>query len=288
MMKVPFIITLVIFVVNIYTIDFAQVLKVNYFPNVFVKLFATSKTIQYEVPKAASELESFYANQTDILNIYKKLGLDYASYYNSISNNVVEWKNYYGISLVAVNRALALFFRIYIMILVMSVLTNSTRPILLTKSIEDVLWPFKLLRFPVHIVAMIISIALRFIPTLLDESTRIMKAQSSRGVDFKNGKIKDKIVAFTTLIIPLFVSSFAKAEDLSNSMETRGYDPYEKRTKYRQLKLRWQDFAIALIVIAIIVLVSFSSYLWRHFDNIDQWFNLTNQVKVVLKGFLIV
>jgi energy-coupling factor transport system permease protein len=79
---------------------------------------------------------------------------------------------------------------------------------------------------------MIISIALRFIPTLLIEANRIMQAQASRGVDFKNGSFKAKIKSTVTLIIPLFVIAFGKAEDLSNAMETRGYDPYAKRTRY--------------------------------------------------------
>jgi energy-coupling factor transport system permease protein len=91
---------------------------------------------------------------------------------------------------------------------------------------------------PVHIIALIISIALRFIPTLLEESQRIMKAQASRGVDFKNGNYKSKAKSLITLIIPLFVSAFAKAEDLGNAMETRGYDPYEKRTKYREYPIK--------------------------------------------------
>ncbi|SFW06501.1 Energy-coupling factor transporter transmembrane protein EcfT [Chlamydia abortus] len=82
---------------------------------------------------------------------------------------------------------------------------------------------------------MIISIALRFIPTLLDEANRIMKAQASRGVDFKHGKLKDKTKAFIVLIVPLFVASFSKANDLADAMTSRGYDPYAKRSKYRQL-----------------------------------------------------
>ncbi|MEE3928565.1 energy-coupling factor transporter transmembrane component T [Mycoplasmopsis ciconiae] len=148
----------------------------------------------------------------------------------------------------ALNKTITLFIRIYTMILCTTILTNTTKPILLTKAIEDLLFPLKLIKVPVHIIAMIISIALRFIPTLLDEATRIMKAQSSRGVDFKSGSIKEKVTAFTTLIIPLFVSSFAKAEDLSNALETRGYDPYQKRTRYRQLHFGWRDVIIILIV----------------------------------------
>lgn len=146
--------------------------------------------------------------------------------------------------------------RIYIMILITTLLTATTRPMALTRAIEDLLLPLKLLFIPVHIIAMIISIALRFIPTLLEEAQRIMKAQASRGVDFKNGNVKSKAKSMVTLIIPLFVSAFAKAEDLGNAMETRGYDPYEKRTRYRVYPINWRDILVSLFVIGIIVVIA--------------------------------
>lgn len=142
--------------------------------------------------------------------------------------------------------------RIYIMIIITTLLTATTRPIALTRAIEDLLLPLKLLFVPVHIIAMIISIALRFIPTLLEEAQRIMKAQSSRGVDFKNGNAKSKAKSMITLIIPLFVTAFSKAEDLGNAMETRGYDPYAKRTRYRAYPIKWVDVLIAILVMGLI------------------------------------
>ena len=147
--------------------------------------------------------------------------------------------------------------RIYIMIIFTTLLTATTRPIALTRSIEDLLLPLKLLFIPVHIIAMIISIALRFIPTLLEEAQRIMKAQASRGVDFKNGNMKSKAKSMITLIIPLFVSAFSKAEDLANAMETRGYDPYAKRTRYRAYPIKWLDVATFILVVGIIVTTAF-------------------------------
>ncbi|ADE19864.1 energy-coupling factor transporter transmembrane component T family protein [Mycoplasma crocodyli] len=174
---------------------------------------------------------------------------------------LIIWPKYgYALTYEAINKAIALFFRIYTMILITTLLTNTTKPILLTKALEDLMFPLKLLFVPVHIVAMIISIALRFIPTLLDEANRIMKAQSSRGVDFKNGKMKEKIIAFTTLIIPLFVSSFAKAEDLSYAMETRGYDPYAKRSKYRKLTFGLKDVIISLFILLLITFLIINIY----------------------------
>lgn len=149
-----------------------------------------------------------------------------------------------------------LMMRIYIMIIITTLLTATTKPIALTKAIEDVLFPLRLIFVPVHIIAMIISIALRFIPTLLEEAQRIMKAQSSRGVDFKNGGIKSKSKSLITLIIPLFVSAFAKAEDLSQAMETRGYDPYQKRTRYRVYVPKLRDYLGMIAIIGVITIVA--------------------------------
>ncbi|WP_426461310.1 energy-coupling factor transporter transmembrane component T family protein [Mycoplasma hafezii] len=279
MMKIPLFIAIVLFIVNIYTLDLQSVIKLDYLPKQFVVLFAKSDKYIYDVPLNPDALDNFVKEQDKILQIYN--ALDIKNAFQQVQENgkdIYEWTNYYGLSLAALNRTVSLFVRIYIMILAMSVLTNSTRPILLTKSIEDILWPFKLLKLPVHIVAMIISIALRFIPTLLDEANRIMKAQTSRGVSFKHGSFKDKIVALTTLIIPLFVSSFAKAEDLSNSMETRGYDPYQKRTKYRLLKPGWTDFFTGLVVVIVIIGLSIFSYYINHFPadfpEVIKWFNI--------------
>ncbi len=129
-------------------------------------------------------------------------------------------------------------FRLVLMIALTLVITASTSPLDLTYAIEWYLSPLKVIRFPSHEVAMTMSIALRFIPTLLEETYRIMKAQASRGVDFMHGKLKEKLTAMVSLIVPLFISAFQRSEELANAMEARGYDPSAKRTRYR--KLRWQ------------------------------------------------
>ena len=175
------------------------------------------------------------------------------------SNNGSDWEySWWSLRLnyEVVRSTLIIMLRIYIIIMITSLLTATTKPMALTKAIEDLLLPLKIIKVPVHIIAMIISIALRFIPTLLEETQRIMKAQASRGVDFKNGNIKTKAKSMVTLIIPLFVSAFAKAEDLGNAMETRGYDPYEKRTKYRSYPIKAKDIITALFIISIILLMA--------------------------------
>jgi energy-coupling factor transport system permease protein len=123
----------------------------------------------------------------------------------------------------AIFQTLYITFRLALMIMITTSLTATTKPLDLTLAIEDLLAPMKRFGVPAHEIAMMISIALRFIPTLIEETERIMKAQASRGVDLKEGKFKEKIMAILSLIVPLFVSSFQRAEDLADAMEARGY-----------------------------------------------------------------
>lgn len=178
---------------------------------------------------------------------------------NKSSASDLDWVNINGvfkINYVIIATTANIMIRVYSIILAMTLLTLTTPPILLTKALDWYFTPLKLLKIPTHIFIIIISIALRFIPTLVDESQRILKAQASRGVDFKNGSLRMKIKASIVLIIPLFVSAFSKAEDLSNAMETRGYNPYEKRTSYVNWKFWWFDIVALICVLAIIVLTA--------------------------------
>ena len=138
--------------------------------------------------------------------------------------------------------------RLILMVSLTMVLTSTTKPMELTYAFEWYMYPLKLIRFPVHEIAMTLSIALRFIPTLLDETDRIMKAQSSRGVDFNHGFIFKRFKAVISLIVPLFVSAIQRSEELSDAMEARGYNPRAKRTKYRKLSFSWRD-AIAFLLV---------------------------------------
>ena len=137
--------------------------------------------------------------------------------------------------------------RLILMIALTMVLTSSTKPMDLTYAFEWYMAPLKIIRFPVHEIAMTLSIALRFIPTLLDETNRIMKAQSSRGVDFNRGGIFKRFRAVISLIVPLFVSSIQRSEELSDAMEARGYNPRAKRTRYRKLRFSFLD-ALAIFI----------------------------------------
>ena len=141
--------------------------------------------------------------------------------------------------------------RLIMMISLTMVLTSTTKPMDLTYAFEWYMTPFKIINFPVSEIAMTLSIALRFIPTLLDETDRIMKAQASRGVDFNHGRLGKRIKAIISLIIPLFVSAIERSEELSNAMEARGYDPKAKRTRYRILHFSYRDI-IAFLAVGII------------------------------------
>lgn len=151
--------------------------------------------------------------------------------------------------------AARIIMRLVMMIMITMILTATTRPLDLTFALEWYMYPLMVFHFPVSEIAMMLSIALRFIPTLLDDADRIMKAQSSRGVDFKHGKLKEKIVGITSLIIPLFVSSFIRSDELASAMECRGYDPREKRSRYRVYKFYFGDILSIIFVIALVALI---------------------------------
>ena len=138
--------------------------------------------------------------------------------------------------------------RLILMISLTMILTSTTKPMDMTYAFEWYMTPLKPIHFPVHEIAMTLSIALRFIPTLLDETERIMKAQASRGVDFNHGGIFKRFGAIIALIIPLFVSALERSEELANAMIVRGYDPKAKRTRYRLLRFSWRDIIAFLFI----------------------------------------
>lgn len=143
--------------------------------------------------------------------------------------------------------------RLVLMIMLTTLLTATTKPMDMTLGIEDLLAPFEKIKVPTHDIAMMISLALRFIPTLIDEADRILKAQSSRGVDFENGKFGEKITAIVSLIVPMFVSCFQRADDLADAMEARGYVVGAKRVRYKTLKFHGGDYVVLIVSNLILV-----------------------------------
>lgn len=156
--------------------------------------------------------------------------------------------------------ALFMAFRLIFLIMGTSVLTLTTSPIELTDGIESLLNPFKKIGVPAHELAMMMTIALRFIPTLIDETDKIMKAQKARGADFESGNIIQKAKSLIPLLIPLFLSAFRRADELSMAMEARCYRGGNGRTRMKVLKYSKKDvisFLISgvLLVLSIIVRV---------------------------------
>ena len=155
-------------------------------------------------------------------------------------------------------RALFIFFRIVVIIMLTSLLTFTTMTTDINDGLEGVLFPLKWVKVPVDVLTMMVSLTLRYIPTLLIETDKIMKAQASRGVDFKEASIKDKVTQVISLLIPVFVISFKRAEDLANAMEVRGYVIGQKRTKIDVLKIKITDY---MSMVGVLLIVSLTVYL---------------------------
>ncbi|MQS52437.1 energy-coupling factor transporter transmembrane component T family protein [Companilactobacillus mishanensis] len=150
-----------------------------------------------------------------------------------------------------------IFIRFILIIFISTLLTLTTTPIEISDSIESILKPLRVIKFPVSQVALMLSIALRFVPLLIDETIKIMDAQRARGVDFGEGGLIKRIKSFVPILIPLFVSSFSIAYDLAIAMESRGYKDGEGRTKYRILHWSKRDNITVVVMIAITVVLLF-------------------------------
>ena len=151
--------------------------------------------------------------------------------------------------------ALFLALRILLLVSVAALLTATTAPVALADGIEDLLSPLKRLRFPVHEVAMMMTIALRFIPTLHEEAQKIGRAQAARGADFSEGGPIRRVRAMLPVLVPLTVGAFRRADELAEAMESRGYRGGEGRTRYRELRFRARD-ALALVLPSLILVGS--------------------------------
>lgn len=147
--------------------------------------------------------------------------------------------------------------RLLLLMIFSSILTYTTSPIVLTDGIERLLRPFKCIGVPAHELAMMMTIALRFIPTLLEETDRIMKAQTSRGADFTSGNVFENIKNMLPILVPLFISAFRRADELAVAMEARCYRGGEGRTRMRELSYSSRDMIAYILVILLFVGLAF-------------------------------
>ena len=155
-------------------------------------------------------------------------------------------------------RAIFMMLRILMLISGTFLLTYTTSPIALTDGLESLLGPLKVLRVPVHELSMMMCIALRFIPTLIEETDKIMSAQKARGADFENGSLLQRVKALVPILVPLFISAFRRADELATAMECRCYQGGDGRTKMKLLRYKRRDFMAfgigAILLTAVLVL----------------------------------
>ncbi|MBF6625270.1 energy-coupling factor transporter transmembrane protein EcfT [Aerococcaceae bacterium zg-BR9] len=165
------------------------------------------------------------------------------------------------ITSLGVLNAVYIFLRLVLIIMMSTILTLTTAPLELADGIEHLLRPLEKVGFPSHEIALMLSIALRYVPTLIDEAQKIMNAQRSRGVEFDQGSFIQRMKAVVPVLVPLFVSAFNRAEEMATAMEARGYRGGEGRTKFRQLQFTRRDlWVVVAFLLVTIVLIALRIY----------------------------
>ena len=234
------IVLMIAYIVAIFVAD-------NFFGLAAVTLFLIVTVIFSRVP-FGSVLRSvkmilFLIVFTAILNLF---------FYSTEGVHLIWQWGILSLSCESIVNMIFLAFRLFLLVMGTSILTLTTAPVELTDGIESLLKPLKYIKFPVHELALIMSIALRFIPTLMDETNRIIAAQKARGADFETGGLFKRAKAMIPVLIPLLVSAFRRAEELGDAMDARCYSGAKGRTKYKKLTFTWRDLAATLVVAALI------------------------------------
>ena len=168
------------------------------------------------------------------------------------------------ITLEGIYASIMMTLRIVLMLLAGSLLTFTTSPIVLTDAIERLMYPLSWIKVPVRDIAMMMTIALRFIPTLIDETEKIMNAQKARGASLESGKLMQRAKAMLPILIPLFVSAFKRAEELALAMECRCYTGGKGRTRLKQMKCRLPDFVSAFVIIAVLAAIVYANSMFTN------------------------
>ena len=210
----------------------------------FVYLAARMAKIPFKMLVKGVKALRFILILTFLLNLF----------FNTGTTMLVEW-GFIKISVEGLSQAIHYSLRLVFLVMGTSLMTLTTSPIALSDGMELLLSPLKVIRFPAHELAMMMSIALRFIPTLMEEADKIMKAQMARGADFESGNLIARAKAMVPLLVPLFVSAFRRAGDLAMAMESRCYHGGENRTRLRVLKITKNDFIAVGATLALIALI---------------------------------
>lgn len=198
--------------------------------------------------------------------------------HNNYSYELVRSGNFV-IYLESIFQSIKIFIRIFTMILMTLILTSTTKSLDIAFAFEWFLSPLKLIRFPVSNLALVMSLALRFIPLILEETQKIKKAQESRGVEFERGNIFKRIKVFASILVPLMVSSYETSIQMADAMEVRGFIPNQKRTKYAVRKFSLGD-SLALIFL-VVCCSGFYFISWANYDLLDAMFKCVTPITVL-------
>ena len=230
----------------IYTKDGNYITTLDFSFNFYTMLMIIGILVLYVLTKKFIPLKMIYL----LLIISSIFVVQYFFHFDFLFELNYHLKIYQG----GLEKGAFVFFRVILMIMITSLLTFSTSNMDINNGLASVMSPLKVIHFPVGMLSMMISLTLRFIPTLISETKKIMNAQASRGVDFNEGHLKDKVTQIISLLIPMFVISFKKAEDLSNAMIARGYEIDAPRSQYDLLKLKAMDYIALVIMIMLLAL----------------------------------
>lgn len=192
---------------------------------------------------------------TAVLNIFYTSG-DVVN----IAGHALQW-GWFKITWQGLTMAAFMVVRLVFLLVGTSMLTYTTSPIMLTDAIENLLRPLKKFKLPVHELAMMMTIALRFIPLLIEETDKIMSAQKARGADFETGSLMQRAKALIPILVPLFISAFRRSDELAVAMECRCYHGDDHRTRLKQLKMSGRDYGAYVVLIGVCVLSVAFNYL---------------------------
>ncbi len=231
------IIAAIIFIVVVFLCKTALAFAVAFVFNIIIILISK---IKIRTVIRALKPVLFLIVFTAIINLFLTSGEEY----------LIEWK-FIKISREGIVAALVMAARIVLLVSYTSLLTFTTSPIMLTDGIESLLKPFAKLGLPAHELAMMMTIALRFIPTLLEETDKIIMAQKSRGADFESGNLFKRAKSLVPILVPLFINSFRRADELATAMECRCYRGGKNRTRLKELRFGYIDF-ISLVVVIVV------------------------------------
>ena len=237
------IIAAIIFVVAVFMCSSPMSFAVAVLLNVLIIL---ASKINFKIILGALKPVLFIIIFTGLINLFLTDG-EYV---------VFSWK-FLKITTAGISSAITMALRIVLLVSYTSLLTFTTSPILLTDGIESLLKPFSKIGLPAHELAMMMTIALRFIPTLLEETDKIIMAQKSRGADFESGNLVKRAKALVPILVPLFINSFRRADELATAMECRCYRGSENRTRLRELKLKRCDIFASVSVVASAAIIIF-------------------------------